>query len=116
MDMVKDCAIDVDYDELIQQFHQTWDTFPGLARLITSKHMVLAANTIAAQAGFMPGTVCASVGKPENHKGCKLKAMFKTGLAQTDNVLPDRVRGWMPVPGYDDVCVHFAVIIPTDES
>ena len=42
--------------------------------------------------------------------------MFKTGEAQTDNVIPDRVRGWMPVQGRDDVCVHFAVMIPKESE
>jgi len=102
----------VEYNELIRQFHLMWDNFPGLARLITFEHKILASNRIAEEKGFIPGMTCAAAGSPEIHRGCRLNMMFQTGEAQTDNVLPDRIRGWIPVPGYDDVCIHFAVMIP----
>ena len=103
-------------EELIEMFHTMWDGFPGLARLITDKHIVLAANGIAEGKGFVPGAMCAKVGDPTIHKACKLNKMLKTGEAMTDNVLPDRIRGWMPVVGRDDVCVHFAVMLPESDS
>ena len=109
---LRNVAAEENYKELIKCFHQMWDTFPGLARLITSEHNVLAANITAADAGFMPGAICAGVGKAEIHRECKLNEMFRTGKAKTDNVIPNRIRGWMPVPGYDSVCVHFTVTIP----
>lgn len=101
-------------EKLIEEFHAMWDNFPGLARLIDAHHTVLAANPRAEAAGFAPGCTCAKVGDPAIHRKCKLHTMFQTGEAQTDNVLPDRVRGWMPVAGRDDVCVHFAVPIPPE--
>ena len=52
--------------------------------------------------------------QPEIHRGCKLAEMFRSGEARTDRVIPDRVRGWMPVQGYPDLCVHFAVMIPEE--
>lgn len=103
-----------DNQELIEQFHLMWNGFPGLARLIDSHHTVLAANPVAQAKGFEAGCTCAKVGDPSIHKGCKLAQMFKTGEAVTDNVLPDRIRGWMPVSGRDDVCVHFAVMLPEE--
>lgn len=33
-------------------------------------------------------------------------------MAQTDIVLGNRIRGWVPVTGREDVCVHFALPIP----
>ncbi|QJA08615.1 hypothetical protein HF520_06515 [Romboutsia sp. CE17] len=42
--------------------------------------------------------------------------MFKTGHAQTDRVLHDRVRGWMPVVGYPELMIHFTVMIPENEE
>ena len=99
-------------EEAIESFHLMWDTFPGLARLIDAKHTVLAVNPVAESKGFAPGCTCAKVGDPAIHKGCKLAVMFKSGEAITDNVLPDRIRGWMPVPGREDLCVHFAVMLP----
>ena len=44
--------------------------------------------------------------------GTDFAKFFKEGQPVTDHVLEDRVRGWMPVIGRDDVCVHFAVMIP----
>ena len=73
---------------------------------------VLAANPVANEKGFVAGAMCAKVGNPEIHRKCKLAKFFKEGQPVTDHVLEDRVRGWMPAIGRDDVCVHFAVMIP----
>ena len=103
-------------EELVAQFHTMWDGFPGLARLIDAKHNVIAANPVACERGFVEGAVCAKVGGPEIHRACKLGRFFKDGQAVTDHVLEDRVRGWMPVEGRPDVCIHFAVMIPEDSE
>ena len=102
-------------DELIAAFHAMWDDFPGMARLIDEHHTVLAANQFAEERGFVEGATCVKVGDPSIHRRCKLRKMFQTGEAQTDRVIPDRIRGWMPVAGRDDVCVHFAVFIPEED-
>ena len=101
-------------EELIQMFHIMWDEFPGMARLINNEHIVLAANPFAEERGFVPGAVCVKVGDPSIHRGCKHRKMFQTGEAQYDHVMEDRVRGWMPVVGRPDVCVHFAIMIPEE--
>ena len=101
-------------EELVSQFHTMWDGFPGLARLIDANHNVLAANPVAIEKGFTNGALCVKVGSPEIHRQCKLTCFFKEGKPITDHVLMDRVRGWMPVAGSDDVCVHFAVMIPEE--
>ena len=44
------------------------------------------------------------------------KCLFADKVGYTDRVLGDRVRGWAPVEGYDDVCVHFTVMIPESED
>ena len=103
-------------EELVAQFHAMWDGFPGLARLIDARHNVLAANPSACERGFVEGAVCARVGGPDLHRKCKLNRFFQDGQPVTDHVLDDRVRGWMPVAGRDDLCLHFAVIIPEDPS
>ena len=54
-------------DNLVKSFHEMWDAFPGMARLISSNHEILAANDIAVNRGFIPGATCARVGKPESH-------------------------------------------------
>jgi len=101
-------------EELACQFHSMWDGFPGLARLVDANHNVLAANPVAIEKGFAEESLCAKVGSPEIHRQCKLARFFKEGQPIIDHVLEDRVRGWMPVAGRDDVCVHFAVMIPED--
>ncbi len=101
-------------EELVSAFHTMWDEFPGMARLIDKDHVVVAANPLAEKRRFVPGAVCAKIGDPAIHKGCKHRKMFETGHAQHDNVMPDRVRGWMPVKGYPDLCVHFAIPIPKE--
>ena len=106
--------VPAEYAEVIGMFHRMWDGFPGLARLIDRNHHVIAANPVALEKGFAPGCVCAKVGAPEIHRQCKLTKLFQTGKAQTDNVIEDRIRGWMPVEGYPDLSVHFAVMIPEE--
>lgn len=98
--------------ELIEAFHALWDNFPGMARLIDRNHTVLAANPAAEAKGFVPDALCAAVGDPAIHRQCKHGKMFREGAAQTDAVLEDRIRGWMPVAGREDVCVHFALPLP----
>lgn len=99
-------------DELIAAFHRTWDTFPGPARLIDNKHNIQESNPSAEKLGFTSGAICAKVGDPKSHRGCKMSLMFKTGLPQTDQVISGRVRGWIPVKGFPDFCIHFTLPIP----
>ena len=106
----------MDDTALIQAFHLMWDNFPGMARLINKKHIVLAANSIAEKKGFIPGTLCAKVNAPDIQRGCKMAAAFKTGQAKVDTLLGDRLRGWLPVEGHPDVLVHFAIMLPDTAS
>jgi len=101
-------------EEIKRAFHATWDRFPGLARLIGSDHTVLAANPFAEAQGFTEGACCAKVGDPKIHRKCGLSTMMKEHRAVTDSVIPGRVRGWVPVDGRDDLCVHFAVFVPEE--
>ena len=101
-------------EKIIESFHLMWDTFPGLARLIDANHTVIASNPIAQSKGFVQGSTCAKVGDPASHRVCKLAKALQSGEAVTDNELSDRIRGWMPVPGHEDLCVHFAILLPTE--
>lgn len=101
-------------EELIRSFHAMWDSFPGIARLISKNHIVLASNAAAQAKGFLPGCVCATVGTPGTHRECKLMKALRTGEAQYDRVLPDRIRGWIPLPDYPDTVVHFTIMIPEE--
>ena len=99
-------------DKIILAFHLMWDSFPGSARLINSRHIIIASNKTAEENGFTEGVICARVGSPESHKGCMANHTLKTRTAQTDRKLDDRIRGWLPLEGYDDLFVHFTLPIP----
>lgn len=100
------------YEELIRSFHQTWDRFPGLARLIDKENHVLAANQAAEAAGLTAGQVCVKMGAPESHKGCRKALALSTGTAQVDRPVENKIRAWVPVDGYPDVVVHFSIVLP----
>ncbi len=103
-----------EFESLIRTFHQMWDAFPGFARLIDRKHVILASNKAAEDKGFQAGAVCARVGAPESHQGCRMGIMLKTQIAQVDRPEKDRIRGWVPVEGHPDVLVHFTLLIPEE--
>jgi hypothetical protein len=41
-----------------------WDAFPGMARLINSKHEILASNQNAQEKGYIPGADAGSGATP----------------------------------------------------
>ncbi len=98
-------------EKLTVIFHEMWDAFPGMARLINSRHEILASNKTAENRGFVQGAVCAKVGRPEAHKGCLLMKTLQTGEGQFDRPNDHLIRGWLPVKGYDDIVVHFSIDI-----
>ena len=100
------------YEELLRAFHLTWDGFPGMARLIGKGNCVLAVNQMAEAAGFTVGQVCASVGAPESHKGCRKALALSTGRAQMDRPTEGKIRAWVPIDGYPDLVVHFSIALP----
>lgn len=100
------------YVELIQTFHLTWDRFPGQARLIDKGNHVLAVNQAAEVAGLTEGQICAKLGAPESHKGCRKALVLSTQTAQIDRPVENKIRAWFPIEGYPDVVVHFSVMLP----
>lgn len=100
------------YEELIRAFHLTWDAFPGTARLIDKGNHVLAANQAAAAAGLTEGQVCAKIGAPESHRGCRKALALSTQAAQVDRPIENKIRAWVPIEGYPEVVVHFSVMLP----
>ncbi|MFV0437040.1 MAG: hypothetical protein ACK5PS_06585 [Desulfopila sp.] len=99
---------------IIEIFHQMWDEFPGFARLIDQKHKIIASNKMAEEKGFIPGEICSRVGQPQSHKECKLRKTFSEKSGNTDRVLKDRVRGWVPIQGCPDLLVHFTLLLPDE--
>ena len=51
-------------NSLIESFHEMWNAFPGMARLIKSKHEILASNQNAQEKGYIPGADATSGATP----------------------------------------------------
>jgi len=101
------------YAELIQAFHQTWDTFPGASRLLDRNNLTIAVNRFAAEHGMEAGQICAKMGTPEAHRGCLKHIALATRTAQIDRPSTNKIRGWLPVENYPDIVVHFSLEVPS---
>jgi len=97
---------------LIAQFHALWDGFPGMARLVSSRHEILAANEAARRKGYVPGAICAQIVTPTMHRGCLLARTLRTGEGQYDMPNEHTLRGWVPLADDPDVVVHFSLTLP----
>lgn len=100
------------YEELIKAFHLTWDEFPGVTRLIDKGNNVIACNKAALAAGLSEGQICAKIGSPESHRGCRKSLAIKTSTAQVDRPVENKIRGWIPMEEYPDIVVHFSLALP----
>ena len=98
-------------NSLIESFHEMWDAFPGMARLINSKHEILASNQNAQDKGYIPGAICASVPSANGHRGCLLAKTLQTGEGQFDRPNEHLIRGWLPVADHGDIVIHFSLVI-----
>ncbi len=101
-----------EFKELVCAFHLTWDKFPGPARLIDKENHVLAVNQVAEEAGLTTGQICAKVGAPESHKGCRKALTLSSQKAQMDRPTENKIRAWLPIEGYPDLVVHFSISLP----
>ena len=101
----------MDREQLIREFHEMWDTFPGMARLITKKHEILASNEAAISKGFIPGEICAKVNTLQAHRGCLLAQTFLTGKGCFDRPSGHLIRGWLPVGDGKECVVHFSITL-----
>lgn len=101
-------------DEIIAAFHCMWDGFPGPVRLIDNTHTILAVNSLADEKGFKVGVCCARVGDPSTHRGCKSAQLLKSKQAQSDRPEKGRIRGWVPIKGYDSIYVHYTLQLPEE--
>lgn len=99
-------------DELIAAFHLTWDNFPGVTRLIDKGNLVLASNKAAVTAALLPGQICAKIGAPESHRGCRKALALRTATPQIDRPAEGKIRAWIPVDGWPEVVVHFGLVLP----
>ena len=101
--------------EAIAQFHRDWDVFPGSARLIDARHIVLAANEAARRAGFAEGALCSAVPTANRHRDCLMPRAFASGRGE-GNVTGGMMRYWLPVTGRPDLVVHLSFQSPAAQK
>ncbi len=107
---------DVQVDEdLVKSFHLMWDHFPEVVQLTHKSFLVLAVNPAADRVGRKVGMICAKHGPPELHKGCKARQTVQQQKATWKATPPTQpgkigsVTFWLPIEGYPDYYLHFAV-------
>lgn len=99
--------------ELLKAFHMMWDHFPEPCRLIHRSREVVAMNPPCAAIPREVGSICAQEPPLEKHRGCRAGEALETHRAQT--LYGRRADGteatayWLPVDGYPDFYVHFAI-------
>jgi hypothetical protein len=102
-------------EKLIEAFHLMFDHFPEGAQLTHKSKRIMALNPACKAAGKEVGMVCARHGPPEAHRGClanKAMKSQKTTWVTRPKTIPDGqepVAFWLPVAGYPDFFIHFAV-------
>ncbi|MDR3154622.1 MAG: hypothetical protein LBW85_10230 [Deltaproteobacteria bacterium] len=107
---------DIHVDEcLLKSFHLMWDHFPECVQLSHKSYQVVAVNPAAGAIGREVGMLCAKHGPTEAHRGCLAQKTLKhqmTTWAAAPPAQPGKVGSvtfWLPIDGYPDFFLHFAV-------
>jgi hypothetical protein len=99
--------------KLVEAFHLMWDNFPEPVRLIHKDRTILVLNKAGEKVGWQTGTKCSSIPPLEAHKICKANEAIKNHVytyAETEgNLGGESVYFWIPVDGYNDYFIHFAI-------
>lgn len=101
--------------ELVRAFHLMWDHFPAPCSLINKKREVIAVNPATKAIGREVGMICSKHGPPEMHKGCLASDALnshETKQLQAERGGKKITVFWLPIDGYDEYYVHFAVAGP----
>jgi hypothetical protein len=108
-------------EHLLKAFHLMFDHFPECVHLIHKSRQIAALNPAGQAIGREAGMICAQQGPAENHRGCLAARTLQTGKAswiQKDSPLSGQkfVNFWLPLDGYPDFYLHFAVGMRKDYS
>ncbi len=107
--------IDLNQD-LQSHFHLFWDNFPFPVMLVHKDRTILDRNRAAADSGCVLGTRCVERGPLEAHRGCLANQALREQTAKRKVQYVDFLgvvmdSYWIPLPGYDDLFVHFGIDI-----
>lgn len=99
--------------EIINAFHAMWDNFPEPVSITQKNREIIALNKKAEELGLKPGIRCSSLGKPEDHKGCRLnEAVDKAQpiCVTYEGKLGKTAYGyWIPISEKPEWVIHFGV-------
>ena len=99
-------------EEIIQAFHLMWDNFPEPVMITQKNREMIAVNKKGEELGLKPGIKCSSIGKPENHKGCRCNEAVNSNIPVCityDGAFGKAFGYWIPIPGKPDWIIHFGV-------
>lgn len=98
--------------EIIQAFHLMWGNFPEPVMITQKSREIIAVNKKAEELGLTVGIKCSSVGKPENHKGCRCNEAVETGeviCCTYEGIFGKAYGFWIPIPEKPEWIIHFGV-------
>jgi hypothetical protein len=98
--------------KVIEAFELMWGNFPEPVTLVHKSREVIAVNTVCKRIGREKGINCATIGGPEDHKGClanQALATQKPAFIKVRYGEREIISYWLPVEGYPDIFIHFGV-------
>ena len=99
-------------NEIIAAFHAMWDNFPEGVVITQKSREIVAVNKAAAKYGLTVGIKCSSLGKPEDHKGCRCNQAVDSGETQCyayDGPFGKAYGFWVPITEKPEWILHFSV-------
>lgn len=103
--------------KVIEAFQLMWGNLPEPALLVHKSKKIIAVNAASRKAGRIEGTVCATYGGPETHKGCMANQALATQQPKfLKKKYGDReiISYWLPIDGNPDLYVHFNIGVMVD--
>ena len=94
--------------EIINAFHLMWGDFPEPVTITQKSREIIAVNKKAEAMGLKPGIKCSAVGRPEDHRGCRLNEAVDKG--EPIYITYDGAFGyWIPISVKPEWVIHFGV-------
>jgi hypothetical protein len=98
--------------KVIDAFHLMWGNFPEPVMLVHKSRDILAVNEACSKLGGVVGIKCASIGAPEQHKGClanQALASRRATYSKNESNGKTIIGFWVPVADSSDIYVHFGI-------
>ena len=98
--------------EIINAFQLMWGDFPEPVMITQKSREIIAVNKKAETMGLKPGLKCFAVGKPEDHRGCRLNQAVDKGkpvYITYDGAFGVAFGYWIPISVKPEWVIHFGV-------